>query len=98
MERSSYISRKDFDTSQKLARVHNHVERVIRVIKQKYTILQSTLPANFIICCNVEGTSELIKFSLFAVLYATAVDQLYVLPNCFFNKQYQCGKLCDVLR
>ena len=33
-----------------LSRVQIHVERVIGVVRQKYTIFQSTLPVNFIMC------------------------------------------------
>ena len=36
------------DWSRELSIVRIHVERVIGVLKQKYTILQSTLPINFI--------------------------------------------------
>ena len=58
------LSKVDADTSQQLARVRIHVERVIGVVKQKYTILQSTLPVNFIMCCNEEGTSAIDKVVL----------------------------------
>ena len=33
-----------------IANVRIHVERVIGVLRQKYTILQSTLPIDFLLC------------------------------------------------
>ena len=44
------LSKKEVDVSRRLSRVRIHVERVIEVVRQKYTILQSTLPINFIMC------------------------------------------------
>ena len=38
-----------------------HVERVIGVVRQKYTILQSTLPINFIMCYETEEISAIDK-------------------------------------
>ena len=42
------LSRMEVDTSRDLSRVRIHVERVIGVLKQKYTILESQIPINFI--------------------------------------------------
>ena len=44
------LSRMEVDTACKLSRVRIHVERVIGVLRQKYTILESTLPNNMIMC------------------------------------------------
>ena len=41
------LSRKEVDKSCDLFRVRIHVERVIGVLKQKYTILKSHVPINF---------------------------------------------------
>ena len=38
----------DIDWSRKLSIVRIHVERIIGVLKQKYTILQSTIPIRLI--------------------------------------------------
>ncbi len=38
----------EVDWSRKLSIVRIHIERVIGVLKQKYTILQNVLPINFI--------------------------------------------------
>ena len=38
----------DVDIARQLSRVRIHVERVIGFLRQKYTILQSTLPINLI--------------------------------------------------
>ena len=47
----------ELDRSQQLSRVRIHVERVIGVLRQKYTILQSILPINFIM---TEGDTSVI--------------------------------------
>ena len=44
-----------------LSRARIHVERVIGVIRQKYTILESTLPINMIICDEEEDFSVIDK-------------------------------------
>ena len=41
------LSRMEVDKSRDLSRVRIHVERVIGVLKQKYTILESHVPINF---------------------------------------------------
>ena len=43
------LSKIDVNTSRQLARVWIHIKRGIGVVRQKYTILQSTLPVNFIV-------------------------------------------------
>ena len=42
------LKKVQLDWSRELSVVHIHVERVIGVLKQKYTILQSRLPISFI--------------------------------------------------
>lgn len=42
------LSRLEVDKARQLSRVRIHVERVIGVLRQKYTILESTLPINMI--------------------------------------------------
>jgi hypothetical protein len=44
-----------------LSRVRIHVERVIGVLRQKYTILQSILPINMIMCDDTTETSMIDK-------------------------------------
>jgi len=43
-------SKLEVDTARQLSRVRIHVERVIGLMRQKYTILESTLPINVIMC------------------------------------------------
>ena len=42
------LSLPDVECSQKIAKVRIHVERVIGLLKNKYTILQGTLPVTFL--------------------------------------------------
>ena len=66
------LSNTAVETSRQLARVRIHVERVIVVVRQKYTILQSTLPINFIMCSKEQNTSAIDK----------VVKICYALCNC----------------
>lgn len=49
----------DVEKTRRIANVCIHVERVIGVLIQKYTILQSTLPTDFL-TCNQENQTPLI--------------------------------------
>ncbi len=51
------LSKHEVDNSHALSRVRIHVERVIGLLRQKYTILESTLPINMIMCDN-DNNSE----------------------------------------
>ena len=42
------LSKLEVDSARQLAQVRIHIERVIGVLRQKYSILQSTLPINMI--------------------------------------------------
>ena len=44
------LSKLEVDTTRQLAQVRIHVERVIRTVCQKYTLLQGTLPISMIMC------------------------------------------------
>ena len=44
------LSKLEVDSSRTLSRVRIHVERVIGLLRQKYTFLESTLPINMIMC------------------------------------------------
>ena len=55
------LSKLEVDTTRQLSRVRIHVERVIGMVRQKYTILQSTLPVNMIMCSTDEEVSTIDK-------------------------------------
>ena len=44
------LSQLEVDVSRQLSRVRIHVERVIGFLRQKYTMLESTLPINTMMC------------------------------------------------
>ena len=58
------LKKGEVDFAYQLSRVRIHVERVIRLILQKYSILESTLPINFIMTDKNEpiGTYDKIVF------------------------------------
>ena len=43
------LSGEEVQESRNIANVHIHVERVIGLLRQKYTMLQSTIPINLLI-------------------------------------------------
>ena len=51
------INRMEVDKSCDLSQVRIHVERVIGILKQKYTILESHVPINFMECLEGEPHS-----------------------------------------
>ena len=55
------LSKFEVETALQLSRVRIHVERVIGVIRQKYTILESTLLIDMIMCDEEEDFSMIDK-------------------------------------
>ena len=55
------LTKVDIDTARRLSRVRIHVERVIGLVRQKYSILQSTLPINMISCNENDSISTIDK-------------------------------------
>ena len=55
------VTKFEIDASRQLSRVRIHFERVIGVVRQKYTILQSTLPINMIMCNDKQDVSTIDK-------------------------------------
>ena len=58
------LSKAEVDVARDLSRVRIHVERVIGLVRQKYSILESTLPVKFIMCTKSEKISVLDKIVL----------------------------------
>ena len=55
------LSKVEVDTARRLSRVRIHVERVIGLVRQKYAILQSTLPVNMVSCTDTDDYSIIDK-------------------------------------
>lgn len=55
------LSRLEIDKARQLSRVRIHVERVIGVLRQKYSFLESTLLINMIMCDDQTETSMIDK-------------------------------------
>ena len=55
------LSRCEVDSARELSHVRIHVERIIGVVRQKYSILESQLPVNFIMCSEGEEHSIIDK-------------------------------------
>ena len=48
LEAKKQLSKCEVDTARQLSRIRIHIERVIGLLRQKYTILEATLPINVI--------------------------------------------------
>ena len=72
------LSKMEIDQFRDLSRVRIHIERVIGVLRQKYTILQGTLPIRLVMahtCTSSEkGAYSLIDTSMCAVHCVIAVN------------------------
>ena len=55
------LSKAEVDNARRLSHVRINIERVIGLVRQKYKILQSTLPVNMVSCSEVDGFRSLIK-------------------------------------
>ena len=55
------LDRVEIEKSRQLSAVRIHVERIIGLVRQKYSILNSTLPINFIMNNDEDGLSMIDK-------------------------------------
>ena len=55
------LSMDEVEYSQRISKVRIHIERVIGLLKNKYTILQSTIPVSILRCNDGSGTSLIDK-------------------------------------
>ena len=68
------LSRVEIDAARRLSRVRIHVERIIGLVRQKYTIFQSTLPINLIACD--EGVSAIDKIIIVCCALCNCCDSV----------------------
>lgn len=73
----------EVDTARQLSWIH--VERVIRVIKQKYSILESALNINMIMCDETTNVSVIHEIVTEVLLYVIFVIQLYLFSAKTFS-------------
>ena len=66
--RKKQLSNTEIDAARQLSSVRIHVKRVIGMVRQKYTILQSILPINLIICESNEGGAEISSIDKIVVI------------------------------
>ena len=74
------LSKIEVDAARSLSQLRIHVERVIGMVKQKYTYLESTLPIKMIMCGKIVKVSTILH-----VLYAIFVTLLYLLSKFYFR-------------
>ena len=70
------LSQVEVDTARRLSRVRIHVERVIGSIRQKYTILQSTIPINMLMCDEGETVSNIDKVVMVCCALCNCSDSI----------------------
>ena len=70
------LNKVEVDTAHQLAQVRIHVERVIGLGRQKYTILQSTLPINIIKTSEEESMSNLDKIVIICCALCNCCDSV----------------------
>ena len=70
------LSQVEVDTARRLSRVRIHVERVISSIRQKYTILQYTMPTNMLMCDEGETVSNIDKVVMVCCALCNCSDSI----------------------
>ena len=75
-----------------------HIDRVIGMVKQKYTFLESTLPIKMIMCDKIIKVSTIDKIVTIACAFCNICDYivcfwtLFNEPNLNLNNEYQNKK------
>ena len=70
------LSKMEIDVSRQLSRVRIHVEWVIGMLRQKYTILQSILPISLIMCDSESDISSVDKIAVIACTLCNRCDSV----------------------
>lgn len=69
------------DAARDLSRIRIHVERVIGLVHQKYTILESTLPVKIIMCTKSDKISVLDKIIVICCALCNLCESVISLDN-----------------
>ena len=70
------LTQPEVDTARQLSHVRIHVERVIGVIRQKYSILESTLNINMIMCDEETNESVIDKIIVVCAALCNCCDSV----------------------
>ena len=74
------LSRKEVDEARQMSNVRIHVERIIGQLRQRYTILASTVPVNLMRCQDGSGFTMLDKIAVICCALCNCCDS--VIPFC----------------
>ena len=76
-EGKAQLSALEFEESHTIANVRIHVERVIGIVRQKYSILQGTLPIDYVIKRVDEDYPLIDRISEYVLLCVIFITQSY---------------------